>query len=167
LSLLTLFGLSSSARRPLESGLTGSREISPSERRGVEETRPEVAGLPAACRAFLAEMRMRLANDKDAGFRKRNMPVLITRYLIDMSAALRNVYALCRRGAEAMIVIGDNQTMLGEKPLRIPTKDLIEEIATTMGFEQLERIDISVTTENMRHQKHAITENVALRLLKP
>jgi hypothetical protein len=65
-----------------------------------------------------------------------------------------------------MIVIGDNRTMLGGESLRIPTTDLVEEIAVEAGFERMERIDISVTTENMRHQKHAITENVVLRLLK-
>jgi len=166
LSLLTLFGLSSSARRPLDGGLTGSREISPAERRRVSDL-SKAAGLPTKGRAFLAEMEMRLSNDTGAGFRKQNMPALITRYLLDMSAALRNVHALCRPGAEAMIVIGDNQTMLGGESLRIPTTDLVEEVARATGFERVERIDISVTTENMLHQKHAITENVVLRLRKP
>ena len=166
LSLLTLFGLSSSARRPLDNGLTGSREISTGERRRVDDLSPKAAGLSPVGRAFLSEMRARLANDRDAGFRKQNMPALMTRYLLDMSAALKNVHALCKPRAEAMIVIGDNRTMLGGESLRIPTTDLVEEIAVEAGFERMERIDISVTTENMRHQKHAITENVVLRLLK-
>jgi DNA modification methylase len=166
LSLLAILGLSSPKRRPLESGLTGSREISPVERRRVDDLSPNAAGIPPACRTFLAEMRTRLAKDTDAGFRKQNMPALMTRYLLDMNAALRNVYALCRPGAEAMIVIGDNRTMLGGRSLRIPTTDLVEEVSIAAGFERVERIDISVTTENMLHQKHAITENVVLRLLK-
>ncbi len=167
LSLLTLFGLSSSARRPLEGELTGSREISPVERRRVEKLSTRETGLPPACGAFLAQLRVRLAKDRDAGFRKQNMPALMTRYLVDMSAALRNVCSHCKRGAEAMIVTGDNRTMLAGRSLRIPTTDLIEEVAIAAGFEPVERIDISVTTENMLHQKHAIRENVVLRLRKP
>jgi hypothetical protein len=167
LSLLTLFGLSSSERRPLENGLTGSREISPVERRRVETLTEKESGLPPACSAFLNEMQARLAKDNDAGFRKQNMPALMRRYLIDMRAAFKNVHAVCRTGAEAMIVIGDNRTLLEGQSLRIPTTDLVEEVAIAAGFERNERIDISVTTENMLHQKNAITENVVLRLSKP
>jgi DNA modification methylase len=166
LSLLILFGLSSSHRRPLEQGLIGSREISPVERRSVDNLLLKGVDLPPACNNFLAKLRSLLTKDKDAGFRKQNMPALITRYLGDMTAALQNAYILCRPGAEIMIVIGDNRTELNGMSLRIPTTDLVEEIAITAGFERMERIDISVTTENMLHQKNAITKNVVLRLCK-
>ncbi len=63
-----------------------------------------------------------------------------------------------------MIVIGDNRTEIGGSSLRIPTTDLVEDIAEAAGFERMERVDISVTTENMLHQKNAITENVVLRM---
>jgi DNA modification methylase len=166
LSLLTLFGLSSTARRPLESELTGSREISPVQRRQVERLSTEETGLPDGCSSFLANLRVRVDRDHDAGFRRQNMPALMARYLMGMSAALGNVHRHCKRGAAVMIVIGDNWTKLGGKPLRIPTTDLVEDVAIAAGFEAVERIDISVTTENMVHQKHAITENVVLRLRK-
>ena len=94
LSLLTLAGLSSGARRPLEGALTGSREISPAERRRVERLQVKALGLPPVCGAFLADLKVRVADDAEAGFRKQNMPALMTRYLVDMQAALRNV-SLC------------------------------------------------------------------------
>jgi hypothetical protein len=50
---------------------------------------------------------------------------------------------------------------------RIPTTDFVELIAVDSGFNVSERIDISVTTENLVHMKNAITENVALHLTKP
>ena len=136
------------------------------ERRRVEKLSNQETLLPRACAVFLAELRARLAKDTGAGFRKQNMLALMTRYLIDMAAAFRNIHAVCKPGAEAMIVIGDNRTSLGGRSLRIPTADLVEEVAVSSGFERLERIDISVTTENMLHQKNAITENVVLRLQK-
>jgi len=167
LSLLTIFGLTSSQRRPIEEDLTGSREISPVRRRQIEETPLSKADLPERCSKFLSKMQARLAADIDAGFRKKNMPALITRYLVDMAAVFTNLHAVCKPGANAMVVIGDNRTELGGSDLRIPTTDLVEEIAVKAGFQAIERIDISVTTENMLHQKNAITENVVLRLAKP
>ena len=50
---------------------------------------------------------------------------------------------------------------------RIPTTDYVQDIAVASGLEMVERIDISVTTENLVHIKNAITENVVLRLRKP
>jgi DNA modification methylase len=167
LSLLTLLGLSSSDRKPIEGGLIGSREISPVERRRVEALRVETIDLPATSKAFLSQLHSRLAKDDEAGFRKQNMPALMTRYLLDMAAALRNVFLVCKSGAQAMVVIGDNRTELGGSYLRIPTTDLVQDIAVSIGFQTMERIDISVTTENMLHQKNAITANVVLRFLKP
>jgi len=167
LSLLTLSGLSSSQRRPLEGSITGSREISLVDRKRLDALRGAEIGLPHSCTAFLKALRSCLARDEDAGFRKQAMPALMTRYLVDMAAALRNVQAVCRPGAQAMIVIGDNRTDLDGQSLRIPTTDLVEDIAEAVGFEPLERIDISVTTENLLHQKNAITENVVLRLRRP
>jgi tRNA G10 N-methylase Trm11 len=166
LSLLVLFGLASGHRRPLEAGLTGSREISPLERRRFEELDAAVAGLPAGSTQFLSELRARLRKDEDAGFRKQNMPALITRYLLHMQVALANVYRVCKGGAAAMIVIGDNRTEIGGKIIPVPTTALVEEIACGVGFDPVERVDISVTTENMLHQKNAITENAVLHFRK-
>jgi hypothetical protein len=110
--------------------------------------------------------RCRLAKDPDAGFWKQNMPALVTRYLLDMQKSLGNAAGACRVGGEAMIVIGDNRTEISGRTIPIPTTDLVEEIAITQGFSAVERIDISVTTENYLHQKNAITENAVLRLRK-
>ena len=63
-----------------------------------------------------------------------------------------------------MIVIGDNRMRVNNEYERIPTTDFVEAIALDNGFQLLERIDISVTTENLVHVKNAITKNVVLRL---
>jgi hypothetical protein len=127
----------------------------------------QTSGLPRSSTSFIEGLQSRLANDGQAGFRKKAMPALLMRYLVGMEAALRTVQGLCRPGAQAMIVIGDSRTEIDGVSLRIPTTDLLEDIAIAVGFEPMERIDISVTTENLLHQKNAITENVVLRLKKP
>lgn len=166
LSLLLLMGMSSAQRRPVEAGLIGSREIGPPERRKLE--RPsEWASLPVGSRHFLKKMLAEVAADAGAGFRKRNSPALMARYLTDMAATIAHGVQLLRPGGEIMMVIGDNRTTLNGKALRVPCTDLVEEIALKAGFESVERINISVTTENLKHIKNAILENVVLRLRRP
>jgi hypothetical protein len=79
LSLLVLFGLSSSDRRPLEHGLMGSREITTGERRRLESKDTLNGELTAAGLSFVDQLKSRLARDREAGFRKRNMPALMVR----------------------------------------------------------------------------------------
>lgn len=166
LSLLVLFGLSSSERRPLENNLIGSREITQSAKRIFETAAPGQEHLPKSSAVFLKKLKGQLEKDEDAGFRKQNMPALLTRYLLDMRATLQQCQRVCRPGAPLMIVIGDNRMELSGKTFPIPTATLVEDIAVSMGFNKQERIDISVTTENLVHQKNAITENVVLCLTR-
>jgi len=166
LSLLTLFGLTGSNRRPLEQALIGSREITTTNKKVLEARLSEDGALPPACLQFVRKLQKSLKASSSSGFRKKNMPVLIHRFLLDMDAVLTQAYRLCRPGAEAMIVIGDSKMTIDGRDIRIPSTDFVEEIAVARGFASVERIDISVTTENLVHIKNAITENVVLRLRK-
>ncbi|WP_175898665.1 DNA methyltransferase [Burkholderia vietnamiensis] len=166
LSLLTLFGLGGTRRRPIEQALIGSREISTGLRRRIEETFQDDGELPRSCLHFVRDLHGRISKSDDAGFRKQNMPALIHRFLSDMQAVFVQLHRLCKVGAEAMVVIGDSRMTVDEKEVRIPSTDLVEDIAEACGFRRMGRIDISVTTENLVHIKNAITENVVLRLRK-
>jgi len=167
LSLLVLFGMDSSTRRPIEHGLVGSREIATSERRIMENAiNAESNGLPDSVRCYLWDLNARLKK-ADVGFRRKNMPALLQRFFEDMRKVLNNCGQVLRNYGEAMIVIGDNKMRVDKNYERIPTTDFVQKIAVSCGLEMEERIDISVTTENLVHIKNAITENVVLRLRKP
>ena len=103
----------------------------------------------------------------DVGFRRKNMPALLMRFFTDMDIILQNCLRVLRPGSEAIVVIGDNRMRVDGDYERIATTDFLQEIAVTRGFALVERIDISVTTENLVHMQNAITENVALRLKRP
>ena len=94
------------------------------------------------------------------------MPALLARFFRDMDAVMAQCRRVVRPGAEAMIVIGDNRMRLDTDYERIPTTDLVQDIAVARGFSLVERIDISVTTENLVHIRNAITKNVVLRLCR-
>jgi DNA modification methylase len=167
LSILVLLGMDSSVRRPIEHGLVGSREIVTSERRSMEGAiTSDGNGLPVTVHSYLQDLHARL-DKADVGFRRKNMPALLQRFFQDMQSVLSNCTRILKSGSEAMIVIGDNRMRVDQDYERIPTTDFVQDIAVACGMEMVERIDISVTTENLVHIKNAITENVVLRMRKP
>jgi hypothetical protein len=166
LSLLALFGLGGTQRRPIEHALIGSRELTATTKRTLEDDFLHCDDLPVQCLEFIRGLHRSLDASTDSGFRKQNMPALMHRFLKDMDAVLEQVYRVCKPGAQAMIVIGDSKMTIDGEDVRIPSTDLIEAIGAARGFTPLPRIDISVTTENLVHIKNAITENVVLRLRK-
>jgi len=167
LSLLILFGMDASQRRPVEHNLVGSREIVREQRRQLERTvGRHASGLPMRLGDYLEDLHGRLSK-ANVGFRRRNMPALLLRFFQDMNAILDKCRCVLRPGGEAMFVIGDNRMRVDGEYERIPTSDFLQDIALAQGFELAERIDISVTTENLVHVKNAITQNVVLRLKKP
>jgi DNA modification methylase len=165
LSMLTVMGMHSSVRRPIEYNLIGSREITAGDRRKFEEEVLRSSSLPEEISAFVLGLSKKLAND-DAGFRKLNMPALLLRFFSDMEKVLGNAYRVAKSGAHAMVVIGDNTIRIKGKEILIPTTDFVGLVAQSVGFRESERIDISVTTENMVHIKNAITQNIVLCLKK-
>lgn len=166
LSLLTLLGLAGNDRRPLEQSLIGSRELTVTNKRRLEAGLTEDSDLPLVCLKFVRTLQKAIKASPDSGFRKQNMPALVHRFLKDMDAVFAQLYRLCKSGAVAMVVIGDSKMTIDGVDVRIPSTDLAEAIAIARGFVRVERIDISVTTENLVHLKNAITENVVLRLRK-
>jgi len=167
LSLLVLFGMDSSSRRPLEQKLVGSREITTGEKKHLEKfIEKDELNLPQSLRTFLSDLNLKV-NKADVGFRRRNMPALLMRFFSDMKAIMENCYRALRPRGQAMIVIGDNRMKLNGDDERIATTDFIQDIASECGLNLLERIDVSVTTENLVHIKNAIKQNVVLRMQKP
>jgi len=165
LSLLVLFGMASSERRALEQKLTGSREITTRERASLEEVllqAPETTQLPASVLELIKTIH-ELNKGTDAGFRRLNKPALLLRYFSDMRKVFMNIAKILSPTGEAFIVVGNNQTTAGGQTINIRTTELLKDIGEQCGFTCMEEMPITVTTENLRHIRHAITENAVLR----
>ena len=169
LSLMAILGMPSAKRRVFEDQLTGSREIGTSMRAKVEEILFSQAANEQLPKGLITELRtIHKKNIADgAGFRKLNMPALLFRYFNDMAANLQNVAAVLKSGGSAYYVVGDSKTEVAGEWFPIRTTSWLMRIAETVGLESNKLIDISVTTENMKHIRHAITENAVLRFKKP
>lgn len=165
LSLLVLFGLNAAGRRPLEYGLTGSREIARREREQLEEVirSGETDVIPKSVIEVLRKVQSKMSAG-EVGFRRLNTPALLQRFFLDMASVLKNVAAALRPGGDAFIVMGDNSTSNGLETIEVPTARLVGDIARHCGLTAVETIPITVTTENRMHIRHAIRENVVLRM---
>ena len=117
LSLLTLFGLTSKARRPLELKLTGSREILTRTRRQIEAQLGESApgGLPNSVVEFIGGL-LRGVQAGDGGFRQRNNPSLLLRFFCDMKESLLVCHSALRPDGDLLLVVGDNTVRLNGTP---------------------------------------------------
>lgn len=162
LSLALVLGYDKKMRAALERELIGSREIARAEDdavraqvQGVEEELP----LPLPVATFLKRYAHRVAQDGDAGFRKRQGPQVLARYLLRMQEAFGNVSTQLRSGSDMWIILGDSKTEIQGEWVPIPTIDLCAGIAEASGFELVERIPITVTREGVVHSRNSITEN--------
>jgi hypothetical protein len=165
LSLAAVFGNSKQERAGLEAKLVGSREISTRDLRSwTEWLRGAEAAemLPASTAAFLLALSDAVAADSSAGFRKQQTPAVLTRYFVAMSKVLREIAARLRPSGQAWYVLGDSRTTVGGVGWTIPTTQETAAIAKHQGLELIETIPITVTRENMRHSKNAITKNTLL-----
>ena len=99
----------------------------------------------------------------DVGFRRDNMAALLWRYFVDMRQNLMAVQHVLRKGATAFYVVGDSKTKAGDSWHSIETCNHIAAIGSFVGLETDRLMDISVTTENFKHIKNAITENAVIR----
>lgn len=161
LSLLVLFGMTAAVRRPLEQHLTGSREITTSERVSFEAELSSDNGLPENVLTFLRKLYTTISQ-ADVGFRRKNMPALLLRFLLDMKQVLENVYWAMRQDTLATVVLGDNTTNVDGQSVVIPTTKLVADLSMSIGLELLEEIPITVTTEDLFHMKNAIKRNLVL-----
>ncbi|WP_288512911.1 DNA methyltransferase [uncultured Victivallis sp.] len=166
LSILTILNLSSAKRRPIEYNLIGSREITNGDRKEILNSLSGEAKLPVSISNFILDL-ANLVQSNDSGFRKQNMPSLLIRFFDDMQKVLQNMFRALKSNSYAILVIGDNTMQIKGEKILIPTTDFIAQLATSIGFVESERLDISVTTENLIHINNAITKNIIIFLKKP
>lgn len=167
LSLLIL-GLTNPKRRNrLQKELIGTREIGEGQRKELEQEMLKEGGLTSFPKETAADLRHILGANSRAGlgFRRRNTGALLYQYFRDMRQAMRAVANACRHGAPVFLVLGDSRTTLGTgEVFTIRTCDHIAALCSQVGLREERRLRISVTTEDLAHNKNAITENQILAL---
>lgn len=141
----------------LEGTLIGNRDIPKGERLQLEAALSSGHhGLPEhaaqLCRSLLKALAV------DDGFRRRNLPALLARYLIDMREFLVECRQLLRRGGHIAMVVGKNQTTIGGRVREIDTPRLLAEISASVGFHVLDVLTLETYQRYGLHAANSIRE---------
>lgn len=164
LSLALLGLLESRSLRSGEKQLIGNREIHSKERVALElQLLANTAGLPKAVIRFCIKM-FKLADDPSHGFRRRNMPALVYKYLADMSAMFESVRPLIRSGGYYALLVGRNTTQLKNKDVMIDTPQLLADVAESREWKVTQMLPFETYHRYDVHQSNSIREEVLVVL---
>jgi site-specific DNA-methyltransferase (cytosine-N4-specific) len=149
-----------------ERRMIGSREILTREREAIDQRMAgSNKGLPQECSAFCRTLRSALSNDTD-GFRRRNAPALLYKYLTDMADMFREVHQLIEPGTPYALVVGQNKTTLSGRTYMINTPYLLTCVAEDNGFELQESVELETYQRYDIHQSNSIRTETLL-ILQP
>lgn len=164
LSLMLLGLVAPDEIRAAERSLTGNREISRTERLRIEkDIQANAANLTPECWGLCQELRASV-NESVDGFRRRNVPALIYKYLWDMACMFGEVYELLRPGAAFALLVGRNKTRLGRQAFVIDTPHLLRVLAEAKGFTTQECIELETYQRFDVHRANSIRSESLLIL---
>ncbi len=87
------------------------------------------------------------------------MAALLYRYFSDMSRVMQNLDVVLKPRASAFFVIGDTKTEAGGQAIIIQSSQVLKEIGAFLGWDVVDIIPITVTTEDRPHSRNSVTEN--------
>ena len=167
LSLCYLGLLSRPEHRRRDEDMIGNREISERQRSLYwalfESSRKK---LPPSVSSLI--QRVSTLNSKiDVGFRRRNLPALLTKYFSDMQQVFEGIKAVLRPGSPAYIVIGNNHTIAGGERVEIETASLLVDIAAAVGLKPEDRIPMEMLVSRDIFKKNAVASEEILCFRTP
>jgi hypothetical protein len=162
LSLCYLGLLSRPFHRQRDTEMIGNREITKRQRLEYGELlESNRKTLPKSVSAIIQKV-SKLNSQMDVGFRRRNLPALLTKYFLDMQQVLTGIKQVLRPGAAAYIVIGNNHTIAGGERVEIETGSLLSETALAVGLLAEERIPMEMLTSRDIFRKNAVASEEIL-----
>jgi site-specific DNA-methyltransferase (cytosine-N4-specific) len=108
----------------------------------------------------------RLNQKSDVGFRRRNLPSLLYKYFHDMKQVFAGMQDVLKPGASAFVVVGNNHTIAGGQRVDIATVDLLQDMATSVGFEIVEIFEMEMLVSRDIFKKNAIDSERILHFRK-
>lgn len=101
------------------------------------------------------------------GFRRHNLPALLSKYFFDMRRVLEGMLDALKPGAPVNIVVGSNHTVTGGRRVEIETARLLGDIARTVGFQQRPSLAMEMLISRDIFKKNAGNREVLLELRRP
>jgi len=162
LSLCYLGLLSRPDHRPLDQHMIGNREISERQREVYWKLLvTKKKKLPKSVCALIQKIST-LNSQIEVGFRRRNLPALLTKYFIDMRQVFEGMASVLRPGSPAYVVIGNNHTIAGGERVEIETAGLLLDVAVQVGMKPERRIPMEMLVSRDIFKKNAVASEEIL-----
>jgi len=167
LSLCYLGLLSRPGHRDRDQHMIGNREIT--ERQRVEFMNifeSDVKALPKSVTKLIRNVSSRNSTI-EVGFRRRNLPALLTKYFLDMSKVFVEMARLLKPGSPAYVVIGNNHTIAGGERVEIETATLLVDVAKVAGMTSERRIPMEMLVSRDIFKRNAVASEEILCFRTP
>lgn len=123
-----------SEHRKHDLNMIGNREITNGLRDKLfDRYLDKKAALPDSITATI-DLIHKLNQGTDAGFRRLNLPSLLSKYFFDMKEIFETYTRLLRPGARAYVVVGNNHTIAGGQRVDIETDSYLAELGESVGL---------------------------------
>lgn len=144
LSLCYLGLLPRPEHRHRDKEMIGNREVSEKIRKEYWEKYEENKALLPSSVVDLIDTIHRLNSGSNVGFRRKNLPALLSKYFFDMKQVIEGMEFALKPGHYAFVVVGNNHTIAGGHRVDIQTALLLQDIAEQVGFEIAEPLSMEM-----------------------
>jgi site-specific DNA-methyltransferase (cytosine-N4-specific) len=167
LSLCYLGLLPRPEHRSRDQRMIGNREVTDKLRRSYwERYQAEGSSLPASVRDLIDRIDM-LNAGTNVGFRRKNLPALLSKYFFDMKDVIAGMKYALKPGSYSYVVVGNNHTIAGGHRVDIRTAQLLADIAALVGFEVEPSLSMEMLVSRDLFKKNAMASEEILAFRKP
>ena len=166
LSLIRLGLLPREEHRPRDNLMIGNREVTHRSRSEYWVFYEANKSLLPQSTCALIERIERLNKPGKVGFRRRNLASLLSKYFFDMREVMQQTFDLLRPGGVMFLVVGNNRTTAGGRPVDIRTADHLAEIAKGLGFQVSDKMPMDMLVSRDIFRKNAVPSEWIVRLEK-
>ena len=167
LSLVYLGLLPRENHRVRDTLMIGNREVTTRSRAEYWTFYAANKSLLPRSTCALIERIDRLNTAGSVGFRRRNLPALLSKYFFDMREVMRQTFSLLRPGGAMFLVVGNNRTVAGGQPVEIRTAEHLGAIANRLGFRTADDMAMDMLVSRDIFRKNAMPSERIIRLVKP
>jgi len=144
LSLIVLGLASRSEHRDLETEMIGNREVLENQRVMLWENYQKRRNELPECITVLIDQLADTNHSDKVGFRRRNLPALLSKYYLDMLDVMKQCYRMMVPNGYAFYIVGNNSTKVDGTRIEIPTDIFLWELGKTAGWSQVELLKMEL-----------------------
>ena len=155
LSLYYLDFLSRSGHRERDYDMIGNREITKTRREAYWTYYLKNKELLTKEIVELIDLIYNLNQKNKVGFRRENLPPLLSKYFFDMKRIFESYKLLLRQGGMAFVVVGNNHTNSGDTRIEIETDNLLAKLGESCGLILEEKLSMDMLVSRDIFKKNA------------